>query len=273
MDKTQAAPASHGGPLPWVRLRSAASGHQLYKRMLASADPLAKPGDVVMVYDKSDAPYGLALYNPKSLIALRLLRRGRYDGDLDSFFAERVAAALALRREVFGLDRLTNAYRVVHDQGDGLPGLVIDRYADVFVLEFYSLGMLQQAARIERALKSLVPEAVFVRLASDYTQSMEGFKLKPAPPLKRRVTENGVLFEVCPGGGYKTGFFCDQRDNRLAFAELAAGKRVLDVCSYTGGFGVCAVKRGGAREATCVELDADNVALLKRNANINQVRV
>ena len=266
-------PAGHEGPLPWVKLRSAASGHQLYKRMLSGADPKARPGDVVMVYDKSDAPYGLALYNPKSLIALRMLHRGRYGGDLDSLFAHRVDKALELRREIFSLDKVTDAYRVAHDQGDSMPGIVIDRYGDCFVLEFYSLGMFQQAARIERALKARFPEAVFVRRASPHTESMEGFKIKPGAPLKRRVTENGVLFEVTPSSGYKTGFFCDQRDNRLAVAQLSCDKRVLDVCSYTGGFGLYAKKIGGAREVTCVELDPENVEQLKRNANINQLRL
>lgn len=268
-----APPIGHIGPLPWVKLRSAASGHQVYKRMIAAADPRAKPGDVVMVYDKSDAPYGLALYNPRSLIALRMLHRGRYEGDLDTFFSERITRALQLRREVFSLDKTTDAYRVIHDQGDGMPGVVIDRYGDVFVLEFYSLGMFQQAARLERALRTHFPDAVFVRRASEYTESMEGFKVKPGQPIKKRVTENGVLFEVTPSGGYKTGFFCDQRDNRLAAAQLTAGKTVLDVCSYTGGFGVYAKKIGGASEVTCVELDSENVEQLKRNANINQVRV
>lgn len=266
------APANHQGPLPWVKIRSAASGHQLFKRMLDEVDPRAKPGDAVMVYDKSDAPYGLALYNPRSLIALRLLHRGKFEGDLDQFFAKRIAAAFELRR-AFELDAVTNAYRLVHDQGDGLPGIVIDRYDDVFVLEFYSLGMHQQAARIERAIKAIVPEAVFVRRASPHTESMEGFKLKPGAAVKRRVHENGVLYEVTPSGGYKTGFFCDQRDNRLALAKLCAGKQVLDVCSYVGGFGIAAAKIGKASEVTCVELDPDNVAQLKRNANINQVRV
>jgi 23S rRNA (cytosine1962-C5)-methyltransferase len=266
-------PAGHIGPLPWVKLRSAASGHQVYKRMLAAVDPKARPGDVVMVYDKIDAPYGLALYNPKSLIALRLLHRGRYEGDLDQLFAERVNKALELRRDVFELDKVTDAYRVVHDQGDGMPGIVIDRYGDCFVLDFYSLGMLQQAARTERALKARFPEAVFVRRASPHTESMEGFTLKPGAPIKRRITENGVQFEVTPSGAYKTGFFCDQRDNRLAVSKLCAGKQLLDVCSYTGGFGLYAKKLGGASEVTCVELDPDNVEQLKRNANINQVRV
>jgi 23S rRNA (cytosine1962-C5)-methyltransferase len=117
---------------------------------------------------------------------------------------------------------------------------------------------------------------------------MEGFKLpvkqpaaamldgKPcstSPGKKVRVTENGVHFEVDLAGGHKTGFFCDQRDNRLYASSLAEGRTVLDICSYTGGFGIYAKKLGGAKEVSCVELDPAAVELLTRNANINGVKI
>ncbi len=265
-------PASHALPIPWARLRSAASGHQLYKRMLGEVDPKAKPGDLVAVYDRADAPYGVALYNPRSLIALRLLTRGVGDFDAEAFFAERVATAVDFRRRVLGLDASTDAYRLVHDNGDGLPGLVVDRYGDCVVLEFYSLGMHRQAARLERALKTHYPNARFFHRASPHTQSMEGFELTPARGGGTRVKENGVTFIVEPSSGHKTGFFCDQRDNRRAVSDFAAGRKVLDVCSYTGGFALHA-KKAGAEEVTAVELDPEAVELLKKNANANQLRV
>ncbi|MEK7743381.1 MAG: class I SAM-dependent rRNA methyltransferase, partial [Elusimicrobiota bacterium] len=96
-------PAAHTGAIPWVRLRSAASGPQLYKRMIAEADPKARAGDIVAVYDKTGAPYGAALYNPKSLIGLRLLQRGLEGFDPEAFFTEKIARAVDLRR---GLLRL-----------------------------------------------------------------------------------------------------------------------------------------------------------------------
>lgn len=266
-------PATHSLPIPWVRLRSASSGPQLYKRMLADVDPKARPGDIVAVYDKADAPYGAALYNPKSLIALRLLTRGLTGFDTEKFFEDRLRRAVDFRRNVLNLDKTTNAYRLVHDIGDGLPGLVIDRYNEHLVLEFYSIGMYREAGRIERLLKTSFPSAKFVRRASEYTQAQEGFKLPPGPPARTRIHENGVSFEVEPSGGYKTGFFCDQRENRLAVAALSRGKRVLDVCSYTGGFGIYAAKLGEASEVTCVELDPNAAALIRRNANINNVKV
>jgi 23S rRNA (cytosine1962-C5)-methyltransferase len=267
-------PATHALSIPWVRLRSVASGHQLFKRMLGEVDPKARPGDVVAVYDRTDAPLGVALYNPKSLIALRLLQRGIGDFDIDAFLAERIGQAVAFRRDTLGLDETSNAYRLVHDQGDGLPGLVIDRLGDFVVIEFYSLGMFKLGDRLEKALKAHFPKATFVRRASTHTQSMEGFTIDPrGAGHGGRVKENGVQFQVEPTAGYKTGFFCDQRDNRKELTRFTKGKTVLDVCSYTGGFGLYAQKLGGAKETTCVELDPDACELIKKNANINQVRI
>jgi 23S rRNA (cytosine1962-C5)-methyltransferase len=266
-------PKAHALPIPWVRIRSAASGHQLYKRMLSDVDPKAKAGDLVAVYDRNDAPYGVALYNPRSLIALRMLTRGVGAFDAEAFFAERVATAVKFRRETLGLDASSDAYRLVHDNGDGMPGLVIDRYGDCLVLEFYSLGMFKQAARIERALKPHFPGARFFHRASPHAQSMEGFELKPNMGQGTRVKENGVVFNVDPSSGYKTGFFTDQRDNRMGIVPFTRGKSVLDVCSYTGGFALYAKKLGQAEDVTAVELDPESVELLKKNANANQLRV
>ncbi|MDE2510235.1 MAG: class I SAM-dependent rRNA methyltransferase [Elusimicrobia bacterium] len=271
--KPKGRPAAHDLPIPWVRVRSAASGHQLFKRMLGEVDPKARPGDMVAVYDRNDAPYGVALYNPRSLIALRLLTRGIGKFDPDAFFAERLGSAVEFRRGALGLDAVTDAYRLVHDHGDGLPGLVVDRYGDCVVLEFYSLGMYKAAARIEKALKVLYPSARFFHRASPHTQSMEGFTLKPNMGNGTRVKENGVTFLIDPSSGYKTGFFTDQRDNRMAMAPFARGKKVLDVCSYTGGFALYAKKLGGADEVTAVELDPEAGELMKKNANANNVRI
>ncbi len=241
--------------------------------MIDSVDPRAKAGDLVAVYDKAGAPYGVALYNPKSLITLRLLTRDAAGFDEEKFFAERLRRAVEWRRDSLGLDRQAQAYRLVHDHGDGLPGLVVDRYADYLVLEFYSLGMFRQAERIERLLRAHYPQAQFIRRASEYTESMEGFRIGKAKPAKTRIQENGVAFEVEPSGGYKTGFFCDQRDNRLAAANFAAGRKVLDLFSYTGGFALYAKKLGQAEEVSAVELDPEVHAALKRNANINGLRI
>ncbi|HVE14588.1 MAG TPA: class I SAM-dependent rRNA methyltransferase [Elusimicrobiota bacterium] len=273
MEAAKRAPAGHGMEYPWVRLRSAASGNNLYKRMIAEVDDKARAGDVVMVYDKSDAPFGLALYNPRSLISLRLISRGKPDKNLEELLGERVDRAVELRRGVLGLDASANAYRLIHDQGDGFPGLTADRYGDWIVLEFYTLGMFHQAARLERLFKKHFPEARFIHRASSHTEKMEGFRVKPQPEAQVRIEENGVLFEANLAAGYKTGFFCDQRDNRLAFSRLTKGRSVLDVCAYTGGFGLYAKKLGGAGEVTCVELDPEACARIEKNSKLNSAPV
>lgn len=274
MNRAAAPPPGHKGLLPWVSLRSASSGPLLFRRMLGAADPKARPGDLVSVYDKTGTPYGVALYNPKSLVSLRMLSRGPADNDPDALFEERLTRAVELRRDVLKLDAATDAYRLVYAEGDGLSGLVVDRFADRLVLEFYSLGMFRQAERIERILGKLLPGLKTLRRSNEAIETLEGFRCPAPPPGPAvRVTENGVRFLVDNAGGYKTGFFCDQRENRLALAALSGGRKVLDVCSFTGGFGIYAKKVGGASEATCVDLDPAAEALARKNANLNQVRV
>ena len=102
----------------------------------------ARTGDIVAVYDKNDAPYGIAVFNQKSQIALRLISREHSDSfNLDDFLKKQIGRAVALRRDILHLDKTTNAYRIIHDHGDGLPGLTADVYGNYIVLEFYSFGM------------------------------------------------------------------------------------------------------------------------------------
>ena len=262
-------------PLPKVKLAYAPAGPNAFRRMRGSVEG-AQAGEIVAVYNKNGQPYGVGLYNPRSQIALRIFTRENPDTfDLTTFIKRQVARAVEFRHKVLKLDKTTNACRLVHDYGDGLPGLVVDMYGDNIVLEFYSFAMYRLASFLEAAFREHFPKAVFHHRASSYTETMEGFTLKPqtGPGKKVRVTENGVLFEVDLAGGHKTGFFCDQRDNRLYASSLADGRSVLDICSYTGGFGIYAMKLGGAKDVTCVELDAEAVELSKRNANINGVRI
>ncbi|OGS12333.1 MAG: hypothetical protein A2234_07650 [Elusimicrobia bacterium RIFOXYA2_FULL_58_8] len=260
--------------LPKVKLSHAPAGPNAFRRMIDIAER-AEPGDLVAVYDKNNNPYGVALYNPKSQITLRIISRANPDTfSIDRHLEERVTRAVDFRRELLKLPAATDAYRLVHDYGDGLPGLTADIYKDQITLEFYSLGMFKLAPNIEAAFRKRFPDAGFHHRASPYTREMEGFSMPPAaaPARKTRITENGVQFEVDLQAGYKTGFFCDQRENRLFTAGFASGKKVLDVCSYTGGFGIYAAK-GGASDVTSVELDPDVCELAKRNANINKVKV
>ncbi|HAT72392.1 MAG TPA: hypothetical protein DCS63_06215 [Elusimicrobia bacterium] len=262
------------GGLPKVKLSHAPAGPNAFKRMIDTCDR-AEPGQLVAVYDKNNNPFGVALYNPRSQITLRIFTRDNPDEfQIDDFFEARVARAVALRHDILKIPEKSDAYRLVHDYGDGLPGITVDIYKDQIALEFYSLGMYRLWPNIEAAFKKHFPTATFHHRASSYTQEMEGFSIKPepGPSRKTRITENGVQFEVDLKSGYKTGFFCDQRENRQFASTFAAGRSTLDICSYTGGFGIYAAK-AGASSVTCVELDPEASEMSKRNANINKVRI
>lgn len=272
---------------PWVQLRSARAHPFIFDRMISASDPAARPGDVVSVYDKSGRIFGRGLFNPRSRIALRMLTFDDTSVD-EAFWRTRLAAAVELRRTL-GLDRDTDAYRLVHAEGDRLSGLIVERYADCLVFEVFSLGTYQRLDLLSRLLteqlgapsrldqpdRALSSWRIVVR-ADDRVEAMEGFRVPPpADRTAGRVTirEHGVRYWVDMAGGHKTGFFCDQRDNRLRFARCCAGAAVLDLCCYTGGFGLCAMLAGAAREVTSVDLDEAALSVARENAHLNRVRI
>lgn len=232
-------------------------------------------GDIVRVVDRENLPLGFGLWNGRSQISLRLLSQG-VDPPSLPFWTNRIDRAIALRRDILGLDAVTNAYRVLHAEGDGLSGLIVDRFDDVLSAEIYSLGMYQRIGPI----LSLIAERLgtkHVRVNVDERIAMaEDFSGRPivSPKLPPRVTiqENGVRYRVVFEGSHKTGFFCDQRENRQALLRFTPGRSMLDVCCYTGGFGISALAKGGATEVTGVDLDEKAIARARDNGNLNQVR-
>jgi 23S rRNA (cytosine1962-C5)-methyltransferase len=258
----------------------------IYARMIDEADPAARPGDVVNVYDRSGRLFGRAMYNPRSQIALRVLVHGEQPAD-DSLWRSRLGAAIQLRARL-ALEAYTDAYRLVHAEGDALSGLIVERYADTLVLEVFSLGIFQRIDLLKQLLIEALPPPSslerpdraakvwrFVIRADEAVERMEGFRVQESPPDLGRliIREHGIRYRVDPAAGHKTGFFCDQRDNRKRFAELCNNAEVLDLCCYTGGFSLCAKLLGGAREITAVDLDEAALTVAKENANLNQVRV
>jgi 23S rRNA (cytosine1962-C5)-methyltransferase len=232
-------------------------------------------GDLVRVVDRDSLPIGFGLWNGRSQISLRLISAG-LDPPGSAFWERRADQAVALRRDVLGLDESTNAYRVAHAEGDGLSGLVIDRFDDVLSAEVFSLGMYQRIGPILGLFAARLGTRHHRVQVDERIALAEDFPGRPvsSPRLPPRVTvlEHGVRFRVHFEGGHKTGFFCDQRDNRRDLARFCADRSVLDVCCYTGGFGLHALVRGGAREVTGVDLDEKAIALARENANANQVR-
>ena len=263
--------------LPTVAVRAPGYHPFVYRKMVVGIVGALRPtdGDLVRVVDRDHLPLGFGLWNSRSQISLRLLTPG-VDPPGPDFWRDRIAAAAALRRDVLGLDATTNAYRALHAEGDGLSGLVVDRYDEVLSVEVFSLGMYQRIGPILVLAAETFGTTHFRVHVDERIALAEDFSGRPlaSPGLPPRVTvsENGVRFRVQFEGGHKTGFFCDQRDNRLRLAGFCRDRGVLDVCCYTGGFGVYALVKGGARDVTCVDLDEKAVALARENANANQVR-
>ncbi|GAB4028439.1 MAG: class I SAM-dependent rRNA methyltransferase [Elusimicrobiota bacterium] len=255
-----------------IKLAHPPAGPNVFRRMLDEL-PAGQPGEIFRVMDKRGELFGYAFFNPNSSIVFRIFSR-EINGEFEikSFLREKILSAANLRKSLGLPSSSTDVYRLIHDYGDGLPGLTVDVYGNNVVAEFYSIGFYALRNELKEAILEVFPGSnVFFR-ASDYTMKMEGFDLPAEPGKKVKVRENGIIFEVDLAGGYKTGFFCDQRDNRAFLGSLSDGKTVIDICSYTGGFSIYA-KKGGAKEVTAVDLDPEAVEGLKRNANLNSARV
>ncbi|MHB1423204.1 MAG: class I SAM-dependent rRNA methyltransferase [Gemmataceae bacterium] len=262
--------------LPTVRLKIVRrSAHPwIFQKMVEKPTTRLPPGSVVDILDRDGQWVGRGFYNGHSRIALRVLTSDSDEAIDDTFFARRIDRAVALRRDWLGLDAESNAYRLIHSEGDGLSGLVVDRFGSVIVIEFFAAGMYRFRSAIESALANHFPNSRFYWFAEEHVQKQESFDCRaPEPPPPEFITEHGVRFRVAPGSKHKTGFFLDQRDNRRRLASFCKGKRVLDLCCNTGGFAVYAKALGAADEVVGVDLDEEALTLARQNAGLNQVRV
>ncbi len=264
------------GDRPQVRLKIARrSSHPwIFQKMVEKPATRIPGGSVVDVVDRDGQWAGRGFYNGHSRIALRILTADPTEEIDSTFFTNRLGKAIALRREWLRLDDVSDAYRLVHSEGDGLSGLVVDRFGGTLVLEFFAAGMYRFRGVIQDVCAAHFPGSQLYWFAEEHVQKQEAFDCRtPEPPPPGIITEHGLRFRVAPGSKHKTGFFLDQRDNRKALADLCAGRRVLDLCCNTGGFSVYAKARGGAEEVVGVDLDEQALALARQNANLNQARV
>ncbi|KRD73580.1 class I SAM-dependent rRNA methyltransferase [Lysobacter sp. Root983] len=261
--------------LPTVRLKNAwKSTHPwIFQRLVDKPAQRPKPGSIVDVVGVDGVWIGRGFYNGHSRIALRMLDNDP-DATIDAdWFARKIAAAVSLRRDVLRLDEVSDAWRVVHSEGDGLSGLVVDRYGDLLVVEYFSAGAFRYREWIYDALRAQFPGCRFYAFADEHVQKQESFDFRgteAVPPAT--ITEYGIRFRADPAGAHKTGFFADQRENREWLSRQVAGKRVLDLCCNTGGFGVYAKARG-AEEVIGVDIDADVINIAKANAKLNNAHV
>jgi 23S rRNA (cytosine1962-C5)-methyltransferase len=266
------------GPMLTMAIRAAGTHQFVYRKMLDGPVGAATPnhGDIVRVVDRHGVQLGYALWNGRSQISLRFLSRKNTPPGLE-FWSTRIDDAVTLRAKALGLDRETNAYRVIHAEGDGLSGLIVDKYDDVLSVQIFSLGMYQRIGPILSLLAERLGTTHFRVAVDERIAQQEDFSGRPlaSPKLPPRVTvtEHGIRYRIHFEEGHKTGFFCDQRDNRREIARFCPDRTVLDLCCYTGGFGLNALIRGQAREVTCVDLDEKAVALARENGNANQVRL
>ncbi|HUE72379.1 MAG TPA: class I SAM-dependent rRNA methyltransferase [Pirellulaceae bacterium] len=262
-------------PLPRVVAKSVGLHPFLYRKRIERIDREARPGDLVAVYAE-DRLAGYGLVNPKAEISVRMLSWGDERPD-EAWWQARLEAAVRLRREVLKLDDVTDSYRMIHAEADGLPGLVIDKLGEVLSAECFSVGMYERAEALVKLLAPLVETKQSLIRCGPATLSQEGFEgpsiSSEGLPPRITIQEFGTRFRVDFAGSHKTGFFCDQRDNRRMLAGFCGGKSVLDLCCYSGGFAIQAKKLGGAAEVTGVDLDEEPLALARENANLNQVRV
>jgi 23S rRNA (cytosine1962-C5)-methyltransferase len=262
--------------LPAVRLKiERRSSHPwVFQKMVEKPTIRVPNGAVVDVLDRDGKWVGRGLYNAHSRISLRILTADPNEAIDADWFGRKIGRAVELRRDLLKLDDVTDAYRVIHSEADGLSGLVVDRFGSTLVLEFFSAGMYRQREAIQAALLKFYPDARFYWFAEEHVGKQESFDCRsPEPPPPFTITEHGIRFRVAPGSKHKTGFFTDQRDNRKTLAGFCEGKKVLDLCCNTGGFAVYAKSLGNAAEVTGVDLDEQAIALAKQNANLNQVRV
>lgn len=216
-------------------------------------------GSLVKIVEPQGRIIGLYHFNPHSLIGARLLSRN-HDREIDvSFFVERIGRALRLRERVIGNDY----YRLVHAEGDTLPGLIIDRYDNTVVIQPNTAGMMAHLDLIISAVDKLIaPERIAIS-ADGRTRAIEG--LEPVSYWHRGETseplpviENGIHFLADPLGGQKTGWFYDHRLNRAYAASLAKEQAVLDLYSYSGGFGITCAAAGAA---AVVSVDSSEPAM------------
>jgi 23S rRNA (cytosine1962-C5)-methyltransferase len=232
-----------------------------------------KPGETLEVRDAAGKPLALAAYSPKSQIRARVWTFDPKEAVEAEFFRNRIRKALALR-DSLPAAKHANALRLINAESDGLPGLVVDRYADVLVAQFLAAGVERWREEILDALLELSGcEAIFERSDAE-VRKLEGLEARVGFARGNRnakrcpIIEHGLNFRVDVEEGQKTGFFLDQRENRQRVRALSAGREVLDGFSYTGGFSIAALA-GGAKRVTGVESSKDAIQIAKENLAAN----
>lgn len=233
-------------------------------------------GDLAVMFDRSNRFLAIGLYDPHSPIRIRVLHHGEPETIDAGWFAARITASCERRLGLF--DDATTGYRLVHGENDGLPGLVVDRYAGTVVIKLYTSAWLPHLQSVVDTLAaSDYTGRVVLRLSravertlagsSDFRSAQVLFGESLTGPVL--FQENGLTFGADLVRGQKTGFFLDQRENRALVEQSARGRAVLNVFAYTGGFSLYAA-RGGAESVTSLDISAPALAAAERNFEHNR---
>lgn len=249
----------------------------IFSRMIRHSQKRLPPGTLVEVVSREGTFLGRGIYNYNSNIGIRLLTEDVSELLDREFFFRKLEQARILREEVLEIHKTSDSYRLVHGEADGLSGLIIDKFASVFVIEPYSAGYFGIMEWIVSSLQSLYPDARVVVRPDERIAAKEGVdfskvaKAYPGPD-SVEIKENRLRMKVNLKTGHKTGFFLDQRENRLTLSQYCRGKTVLDCFCYTGGFAISAML-AGAKSAMAIDLDEKALETAQENARLNAASV
>lgn len=267
---------------------AARGGHPwIYGTEVREQDAGIEPGDIVRVISAKGKFIGSGFYNPHSKIAVRIFSTNANDVFDESFWKRRCEYAVAYRLQVMRPEDY-NCCRLIFGEADQMPGLTVDRFGSVLSCQVLSLGMELRKREIFRSLVSVLREKglpvsciyerndVKIREKEGMSECKGFFRDPILDPKEEKTTseivENGIRYVVDVENGQKTGFFLDQKFNRLAAAEIARGRHVLDCFTDTGAFALNAAK-GGAASVTAVDISREAVDMVKRNAAMNHLNV
>jgi 23S rRNA (cytosine1962-C5)-methyltransferase len=240
----------------------------VYAQAVANTEGSPAAGDLVDVIDPHDKWLGAGFYSPDSALVVRLLSRTQGENIDADFFCKRIESAYALRKDWLKLPNAhTNGYRLVHAEGDGLPGLIVDVFGETATLQLLTAGMKRREQEIFAALRAVVGVRSIVEMPSREHQEHEGFSVEPrvvagSSDAELVFRELGFEYRLPFASAQKTGFYFDQRENRARFETLCDKRRVLDLCCYVGAFSLAAA-RGGAREVLAIDRSEAALALAR----------
>ncbi len=247
------------------------AGHLwVFSNEIGSIEGTPGVGNIVEVRSARNVLLGFGFYNPGTLIAVRIISKEFVEPDL-KFFADRLSSAMRLRRRLFS----SNFYRLVYGESDFLPGLVVDRFDSLFSVQILSAGMEMRKDLIYQAIKDVFsPSAIYERNESQ-TRTLEGLQqgksIVYGEEKSADYDEDGVVFRINPYRGQKTGFYFDQRLNRIFSRRFAEGAKVLDLYSNEGGFALN-LSRSGASSVKAIDASGEVIESLAANAELNSLK-